>query len=85
LDDRKQRVVQNELSNLRIYLVESHKGPFWDHYYLFISINDIPCCLDHTKPRLYADDTIISIAGKSATELHSKVNLDLQRISEWLL
>jgi len=56
------------------------------YYILYIIyINDIPCCLDHTKPRLYADDTLISIAGKSATELHSKVNLDLQRISEWLL
>lgn len=50
-----------------------------------IYINDIPCCLDHTTPRLYADDTLISIAGKSATELHRNVNADLARISDWLL
>jgi len=50
-----------------------------------IYINDMPLCLDITHPRLYADDTLISYASKSTTELYTKVNSDLKCVSDWLL
>jgi len=48
-----------------------------------IYINDLPNCLQHSQPRMYADDTSISFAG-SDDEINSCINLDLKRIRVWL-
>lgn len=86
LSDRKQCcIVQNEVSEPKSISHGVPQGSILGPLLFIIYINDIPCCLDHTKPRLYADDTIISIASKSATELHQKINYDLARVSDWLL
>ena len=48
-------------------------------------INDLPTCLLHTKPHMYADDTILSAASTSTSELENKLNNDLFSVRKWLL
>ena len=50
-------------------------------------INDLPNCLQHSQPRMYADDTSIPFAGRPSSdvdEINSCINLDLERIRVWL-
>ena len=41
--------------------------------------------LIHTKPHMYANDTILSAASTSTIKLQLKLNQDLLNIKEWLL
>ena len=47
-------------------------------------INDLPNCLQHSQPRMYADDTSITFAGSDVDEINNCINLDLERIRVWL-
>ena len=49
-----------------------------------IYINDLPNCLSKALPRMYADDTSISIAASSLPELESVLNTELANLHEWL-
>ena len=49
-----------------------------------IYINDLPNCLSKALPRMYADDTSISIAASSFPELESALNTELAYLHEWL-
>ena len=41
-------------------------------------------CLQHSTPRMYADDTGITLASISPTEIENKMNSDLNNINTWL-
>ena len=47
-------------------------------------INDLPNCLRHSQPRMYADDTSITYASNDVEEIERCVNIDLDRIRIWL-
>ena len=47
-------------------------------------INDLPNCLRHSQPRMYADDTSITFVGSDVDEMNNCINLDLERIRVWL-
>ena len=47
-------------------------------------INDLPNCLRHSQPRMYADDTSITFVGSDVDEMNNCINLDLERICVWL-
>ena len=47
-------------------------------------INDLPNCLVHSQPRMYADDTSITYASNVVEEIERCVNIDLDRIRIWL-
>ena len=47
-------------------------------------INDLQDCLRQVSPRLFADDTNLTAAGKTIEEVESAMNNDLLRIKEWL-
>lgn len=49
-----------------------------------IYINDLPNCLSVATPRMFADDTSISVASESTSELESTLNLELEKIHDWL-
>ena len=49
-----------------------------------IYINDLVDCLSKALPRMYADDTSISIAASSLLELESALNTELDNRHEWL-
>ena len=40
-------------------------------------INDLPNCLQHSQPRMYADDTSITFAGSDVDEINTVVVLIL--------
>ena len=41
-------------------------------------------CLQHSTPRMYADDTGITLASISPTEIENKMNSDINNINKWL-
>ena len=47
-------------------------------------INDLPNCLMHSQPRMYADDTSITYASNDVEEIERCVNIDFDRIRTWL-
>jgi hypothetical protein len=51
----------------------------------FLYINDLPDCLRQVSPRLFADDTNLTVAGETIEEVELAMNNDLLRIKEWLL
>ena len=53
--------------------------------FFLIYINDLPECLNHTTPRLFADDTNLTVAGDSIQEIESNMNSDLAPVNQWLL
>jgi hypothetical protein len=50
-----------------------------------IYINDFPNSLQHSTARMFADDTNITVSGKSIKEAEVAVNAVLNNIREWLL
>ena len=49
-----------------------------------VYINDLPNFLSKASPRMYGNDTSISVAANSLTELEYSINDDLVNIQEWL-
>ena len=50
-----------------------------------IYVNDLPNCLQHSKPSMFADDTNVSIPADSLEELEVHLNSDLDNIHQWLV
>ena len=50
-----------------------------------IYINDFPCCLKYSTPRIFADDSSITTTGKSIKEIVQSASCDLHNVKEWLL
>ncbi len=42
-------------------------------FFLLIYINDLPECLNHATPRLFADDTNLTVAGECIQEIESNI------------
>ena len=51
---------------------------------LLIYINDLPKCLEYATPRLFADDTSITVAGKLVNEIEVTLNHDVVNMKNWL-
>ena len=47
-------------------------------------INDLPNCLKHTTPRMFADDTSLTAVGKTLNEAEEITNKDLKNVKVWL-
>ena len=50
-----------------------------------VYINDLPYCINHGISDLYADDTGLSASGKKVHNVEKSINLDLDKIYNWLL
>ncbi|CAB4045102.1 Hypothetical predicted protein, partial [Paramuricea clavata] len=48
-------------------------------------INDLPECLNITRPRLFADDTNLTASGDSMNDAVFVVNSDLENLRNWLI
>ena len=49
-----------------------------------IYINDLPNCFKHTTPRMFADDTSLTAAGETLSEVEKRANEDLKNVRNWL-
>ena len=47
-------------------------------------INDLPQCLNFSHPRMYADDTSITCAGKDINDINDCLNKELKSVNTWL-
>ena len=76
--------VNGELSGARTVTCGVPQGSPIGPLLFLIYINDLPNCLSKALPRMYADDTSISIAASSLPELESALNTELGYLHEWL-
>ena len=85
LSDRQQKcLVNGELSGARPVTCGIAQGSLIGPLLFLIYINDLPNCLSKASPRMYADDTSISIAANSLPELEHSINDELVNLNEWL-
>jgi retron-type reverse transcriptase len=86
LSNRSQRCcVNGELSETAKITCGMPQGSNLRPLLFFIHINDSPNCLNRASPRMFADDTNISIAANSVTELEQIINTELKNLHQWLL
>ena len=55
----------------------------WEHS--FLVYNDLPNCLSYCTPRMFADDTTLTVCGKSSQDLSFAMNHDLNNVKDWLM
>ena len=86
LSDRSQQCqVNGQLSTLKYLKYGVPQSLILGPLLFLIYINDLPNCLQHSTARMFADDTNITVSGKSIKEAEVAVNADLNNIREWLL
>ena len=86
LKDRKQTcMVNGSYSNQGRISCGIPQGSILGPLFFLLYINDLPNCLSFTTPRMFADDTNITVAGKSVTETQTILNHDLNSIKAWLV
>ena len=56
------------------------QGTILEPFLCLLYANDLPNCLMHLQPRMYADDTSITYASNDIEEIELCVNIDLDRI-----
>ena len=61
------------------------QGSLFGPLLFLIYINDLPNCLSEATPRMYADDTNITVVSDSVTEIEQMINNELGNLREWLL
>ena len=50
-----------------------------------VYINDLPNCLTSASPRIFADDTNITFAASTMTDLGNALKLELRNLQRWLI
>ena len=75
----------SKLSNPRIVNCGVPQGSILGPLLFLVYINDLPNCLQFPSARQFADDTSITVSGKSIEEMERTINLDLLNVKEWLL
>jgi hypothetical protein len=86
LTDRKQKChLGDVVSSERHVTCGLPQGSILGPLLFLLYINDLPECLNQTTPRLFADDTNLSVAGESIEEVELVVNNDLLCVNAWLL
>ena len=77
--------IKNFISSDRPTRCGVPQGSILGPLFFLLYINDLPQCLNKTKPRLFADDTNLTAASQSITELENAVNSDLENLRKWLI
>ena len=76
--------VNGDISNKSNVKCGVAQGSILGPLFFLLYINDLPSCLNTTKPRMFADDTNITASGESINEVENAVNLDLENLRKWL-
>lgn len=83
LADRKQTCqVNGKQSGLRSISCGIPQGSILGPLFFLVYISDLPNCLKHTTPRMFADDTSLTAYGKSFEEI--QLGLSLEKFRLWL-
>ena len=82
LKNRTQTCLVNGNKSSKMYLrcgMAFRRERFWPLLFL-LYINDLPNCLQHSQPRMCADDTSITFVGSDVDEMNNCINFDFERI-----
>ena len=86
LTNRKQKCqIKGSISSEKSIKCGVPQGSILGPLFFLIYINDLPQCLNNTKPRLFADDTNLTATGDSIPHLETAVNSDLENLRKWLI
>ena len=61
------------------------QGSILGPLFFLVYINDLPNCLSYCTPRMFADDTTLTVCGKSSQDLSLAMNHDLNKVNDWLM
>ena len=85
LSDRSQKCsVNGHLSTASPITCGVPQGSIIGPLLFLVYINDLPNCLEKASPRMYADDTSISLAAANLSDLENKINRELINLNRWL-
>ena len=76
--------VNGHMSNSRSVSCGVPQGSNLGPLLFLIYINDLPNCLSTASPRMFADDTNVSLASSTLFELENVLNQELQNLNIWL-
>ena len=77
--------VNGHLSNSRSLICGIPQGTILGPLLFLVYINDLPNCLAHAEPRMYADDTHLTFASNNMKDSEFYQNQDLANVNQWLI
>ena len=81
LTNRNQKCqIKNSFSSERLIKCGVRQGSILGPLFFLLYINDLPHCLNKTKPRMFADDTNLTALANSLTDLEAAANSDLENL-----
>ena len=75
----------SHLSNSRSLICGIPQGTILGPLLFLVYINDLPNCLAHAEPRMYADDTHLTFASNNMKDIEFYLNQDLANVNQWLI
>ena len=86
LTNRKQRTkLYGSVSDLKSVSIGVPQGSTIGPLMFIVYINDLPEVLEHAKPLMYADDTVLYFSSNNDREVRKKLQVDLINIDRWCL
>ncbi|CAB4002625.1 Hypothetical predicted protein [Paramuricea clavata] len=76
--------VNGALSGTKLVTCGIPQGSILGPLLFLIYINDLPNSLEYSSTRMFADDTTLTVSGKSIQDVEVAIDHDLTNIKQWL-